>query len=380
MNPPQASSLLLPGESSPAELVATGAGTARAGSAVAEFFRRHRWWITRTLALPLHVALFATAAFFLVRLVPGDPVAATLDASAGLTQADYDRARAAMGLDGSIWHQLGRFWSQAVHLDLGESIVRGRPVTTEIWERLPSTLELVLVGLFGVAVLSLVLGLVVLKVRNRVVQRIVRGYAGMSGTVPAFAAAIIGIVVFCLVLRWLPAPLGRTGAGLQVPLVTGFPLLDSVLTGEWDVLFQIALHYVLPIGVMVFCYTPNILNQLVLGLDESASSAATLFRIASGASRPAVYLSIFRRAVASSIVMFGTLLGGLIGGIVVIEQLFSLGGIGQLAVDAVDTTDFPMLQGFLIVVAAICLVIFFLVDIVNMLLDPRRRPGVAVKD
>ncbi|WP_432561723.1 ABC transporter permease [Kineococcus sp. SYSU DK003] len=342
------------------------------------FYRENRWWILRTLALPLHIAIFATLAFFLVRVVPGDPVAVTLEAANGYTQEQYDQAAEAMGLGGSIWNQLATFWAGFVRGDLGTSIISGRPVLSDILDRLPGTLELVLVGLVGAALLSLVLGFVLLTVPNRLVQRVVRAYSHTAGAVPPFALAVVGIFVFFVLLKWLPSPLGRTGGGVELPVWSGFPILDAVATGSWAALWQIVLHYVLPIAVIVVCYTPYIFGQLVVGLDDAAKSAATLFRIASGANRWAVYRSIFRRAVSSAVVMFAGLLGGLIGGVVVLEQLFSFGGVGQFAVDAVNTSDFVALQGFLIVIAGICLVIFLVVDVVNMLLDPRRRPGEAV--
>jgi ABC-type dipeptide/oligopeptide/nickel transport system permease component len=342
------------------------------------YFGRNRWWILRTLALPLHIFLFATLAFFLARVVPGDPVAVTLEASNGYTEADYEKAAAAMGLGGSLWDQLLTFWSRLAQGNLGTSLISGSPVLPEIWSRLPSTLELVGIGLIGAALLSVLLGLVLLTTENRIAQRLIRGYSQTAGTVPPFALAVVGIFVFFVLLHWLPAPLGRVDGGTPEATVTGFPLLDAALTGNGAAFGQICAHYILPIAVMVLCYTPYIFGQLVVGLDDAARSAATLFRIASGAKRSLVYLSIFRRAASSSIVMFAGLLGGLIGGVVVLEQLFSFGGVGQFAVDAVNTSDFVALQGFLIVIAAFCLVIFLLVDIINMLLDPRRRPGEAV--
>ncbi|OLT10404.1 hypothetical protein BJF78_28910 [Pseudonocardia sp. CNS-139] len=340
--------------------------------------RRHRWWIVRTLVLPVHIAAFATVAFFLVRLVPGDPVLQALEGTDTITPEIYAEAAAAMGLSGSIWQQLGTFWAGLVRLDLGTSTVTGRPIWQEIWDRLPATVELVLVGLTGAVLLALALGVLLLRTRSGAVRRVLRGYARLAGAVPDFAVAIFGLVLLYGTLRVVPAPIGRISPGLTLPDVTGFPILDSLLTGSWDVLGSMLAHLALPVAVMVLVYTPTIWKQLALGLDESAAAPATLFRIASGATRPAIYLSIMRRAAASAVVMIGALFGGLVGGVVVLEQLFGLGGLGQFALDSVDSVDFLGLQGFLVSIAAICLIAFFAVDIVNMLLDPRRRPGTAV--
>jgi len=337
---------------------------------------RHRWWITRTLALPVHIAGFATVTFFLVRLVPGDPVLSALDSSQGITPEQYHRAAVAMGLDGSIWRQLGRFWAGLVHLDLGTSSVTGRPIWVEIWSRLPETVELVFFGLGGAVLFSMVLGAVLLQVRTGPAYWALRGYARMAGAVPDFALAILGLVLLYSTLRVVPAPIGRVDPGMEIPVVTGFPILDCLLTGDWSVLASMVGHLLLPVAVMILVYTPIIWKQFALGLDDSVASPATLFRIASGATRAAIYLSIVRRAGASAVVMVGSMFGALVGGVIVLQQLFSLGGLSQFAIDSVNTVDFLGLQGFLVVLAAVSMIAFFAVDIVNMLLDPRRRPGV----
>jgi ABC-type dipeptide/oligopeptide/nickel transport system permease component len=344
----------------------------------AGFYPRNQWWIVRLVTLPLYVIAFATACFFLVRLVPGDPVLARLDTANGFTQEQYDQAAAQLGLDGSMFEQLLAFWSRLLVFDLGVSPVTGLAVWSEIISRLPQTVELVALGLIGAVLVALTLALVSLRSNSPRVRRALAAYGRLAGAIPDLAVAILGIVVFYLVLRIAPAPIGRTSPGMSAPVLTGFPLLDSVLAGQLDVTASIVAHYVMPVLVIVMVYTPNIWKQLSLGIDEQAAAAPTLFKIASGATRPSIYLSILRRASASSVVMIGALFGALVGGVVVLEQLFGFGGLGQYAINAVDNLDFLALQGFLVVVAALCLVVYFLVDVVNMALDPRRRPGARV--
>ena len=102
----------------------------------------------------------------------------------------------------------------------------------------------------------------------------------------------------------------------------------------------------------------------------------TKFQVAAGVSRRWIYISIFRRSLSSVVVVFGLIFGGLIGGAVTVESMFGFGGLGALALRSVSAVDFPTLQGFLIISVAFCMFAFFLVDLVNMWLDPRRRPGV----
>ncbi|MFW0786055.1 ABC transporter permease [Gordonia sp. CPCC 206044] len=336
---------------------------------------RHRWWVARTLVLPVHIIGFAIAAFFLVRLLPGDPVLARMDTTNGFSQGDYDRMAESMGLDGSIWSQLTTFVGRLLHFDLGISATTNQPVWQEIMTRLPATLELIFLGLAGAVIVTLALALLSVSTTNKRVQRPLRFYANLTGALPDFAVAILGIVVFYVVLQVVPAPIGRVNAGEHMPLVTGFPLLDTVLTGRLDVFFSMSAHYALPILVIVFIHASGLWRQLRLGLVEQIEDPATLFKIASGATRRSVYSSVLRRASASSIVMLGAKFGALLGGVIVLEQLFGFGGVGQFSIDAVNSLDFLGLQGFLIVIAALCLITFFVVDLVNMMLDPRRRPG-----
>ncbi|NQX25797.1 ABC transporter permease [Microbacteriaceae bacterium VKM Ac-2854] len=342
------------------------------------FLTRNRWWITRSLVLPLHIAVFATVAFFLVRLVPGDPVLARIDTSAGFTQADYEAAAESMGLGGTIWDQFGVFWAQLLRFDLGTSPITGRPVWTEIMTRLPSTVELVSLGLIGSILLALALALITMLTNSPRLHNVLRFYGRLAGSVPDFAVAILGLVLLYTILRIVPAPIGRVNPGESLPFITGFPMIDTVISGDWVGFASLWAHYALPLAVIILVHTPSLWKQLNLGVEEQVSAPPTLFKIASGATRFSVYRSILRRSSASSVVMLGAMFGGLIGGVVVIEQLFGFGGVGTFAITSVETLDFLGLQGFLVVIAGLCLIVFFLVDIVNMLLDPRRRPGARV--
>lgn len=342
------------------------------------FLARQRWWLTRTLVLPVHILLFSIGAFFLVRLVPGDPVLARMDLTGGFNKADYDRMADAMGLGGSIWGQLADFLKQIITLDLGTSVQTNQPIWTELLSRLPSTLELIFLGLFGAVLVTLALGMCWMLTGSRWVQKALTFYANLTGALPDFAVAIVSILVLYVVFPVVPAPIGRVSPGTSLPDVTGFPLLDCLLTGRFDVFWSMAAHYVLPVGVIVFIHAAGLWRQLKLGIEEQIDDPATLFKVASGATRRSVYRSVLRRASATAIVTLGAKFGGMLGGVIVLERLFGFGGVGQFAIDSVNTLDFPGLQGFLIVIAALCLTTFFLVDIVNMLLDPRRRPGVKV--
>ncbi len=341
------------------------------------WYGKNRWWLMRTVRLPIDIFLFATLAFFLIRMLPGDPVSVVLASRTDPITPELEaQVRADMGLDGSIWEQLFRFWSGLVRGDFGNSLLTGAPVTQEVLTRLPSTIELILIGLGGALVVTLILGFCYIRYSNELLRRCIRAVTGFATSVPVFVVAIFGILIFYVLLHWLPAPLGRVGTG-TLPVVTGFPLLDEVLTGSWAMLGETLVRYILPVGAMILTFTPNLLTQFVGGLDREIEQTTTLFQVAAGARRHWIYFSVIRRSVSSLVVIFGLFFGALIGGAVTIESLFGFGGIGQLGIRSVDAVDFPALQGFLILIVAFCLVMFLLVDLVNMWLDPRRRPGVS---
>ncbi|MCE0766858.1 ABC transporter permease [Pseudonocardia kujensis] len=337
--------------------------------------RRQRWWALRVLVLPIHILVFALIAFFLVRLIPGDPARAIAGPDA--TPETYEAVRAQLGLDGSIWTQLGHYVSGLVRFDPGTSITNGRPVFDELMARLPGTVELAVVSFVILVLASLLLSLVVVLAPRSLDARIVSGYSQAAGAVPDFVVGVIGILLFYATLQVVPAPNGRTRPGLQEPdPITHFPLLDSVLAGRFAVTSSILSHYLLPIVVLVVSLAPLLLKQLLGALGPAAEDRATLFRIATGTPRRKVVVSIYRRALPPTIAVFGTIFGTLLGGTVIIEQLFGLGGLGTYAVTAVAGLDFTALQGTLVLVAAISMIVFLLSDVTTMLLDPRRRPGV----
>lgn len=340
------------------------------------WYRSNSWWILRLARLPLDVFVFATIAFFLIRMLPGDPVTIALASrNEPVTEEATEFMRAQMGLDGTLWDQLLRFWWGLLRGDLGTSLVTNLPVVEEVMVRLPPTVELILLGLGGAFLFCLLFGFLYVRFSHPLLRKGIRFYSSFATTVPVFVIAIFLILFLYVILRWLPAPLGRVSSGV-LPVVTGFPLLDEVLTGEWAMLGETLVRYIMPVGAMVLAYTPNLLTQLIGGLDRELGQTTTRFQVAAGVSRPWIYFSVFRRSLSSVVVVFGLFFGALIGGAVTIETLFGFGGLGQLGIRAVETVDFPVLQGFLILIVAFCLLALLVVDLVNMRLDPRRRPGV----
>jgi ABC-type dipeptide/oligopeptide/nickel transport system permease component len=361
-----------------ADLGALKPGRERQQSWLASAMRKNRWWITRTLMLPVHLTVFAFVVFVLVRAIPGDPVLTILGTQ--FTPALYARTKLALGLDGSFLTQLGHYYDNLIHFNLGDSIISGRPVRTDLAVRLPATLELALLAMGAVIVFSFAASYVAVMHPTSMVGRLIRIYAKTAGAIPEFVVGLALIFIFYAELHWAPAPLGRIDPLLAQPSpITNFPLLDSVLRGDWPVVISMIKHLVLPITVEVIAQSAVMIRLLISGLEESIEAAPTRFRIASGASRRTVTLSMYRRALPATVTMMGTLFGYLLGGAVILESLFGFTGMGQYLVDAVNSKDFISLQASLLVVGALSLLVFLLVDLVNMFLDPRRKPGVRAE-
>jgi peptide/nickel transport system permease protein len=339
---------------------------------------RQRWWAARVAVLPIHMLVFALVVFFLVRAIPGDPVISVTGGQ--ITPAVYASVKHALGLDGSMLEQLRTYFGSVTTFHLGNSMLSGRSVISELTTRFPATLELALMGLILVSLVSAVGAYLVVMYPRSVVSKVLRVYARTAGAIPEFCVGIALIFVFYAVLHWAPAPLGRIDPSLSDPArVTGMPFVDSILRGDWPVTLSMAQHLILPLMVEVVAQSAVLLRLLISGLEEAVDAPPTRFRIASGAPRALVMLSMYRRALPATITMLGTLFGYLLGGAVILESLFGFTGMGQYMVDAVNSKDLVAMQGFLLAVAAISLVVFLAVDLVNMLLDPRRKPGVRVE-
>jgi peptide/nickel transport system permease protein len=339
--------------------------------------RRQRWWVTRVLVLPVHLFFFAVAVFFLVRMIPGDPVT-VLTGGQNVSAQKAEQIRASLGLTGSVFSQFIHYLHNVVTLQFGNSMIDGLSVWGELSRRLPETIELAVTAMVIATALTIAMGLVAVLRPRSILAKILVPYARTAGAIPDFVLGVLGVFLFYTTLHLLPAPNGLYAPTLNPDTrVTGFPLLDALIAGDTAMFGSICAHLVLPVTVLVIANTPLLLKIFLRSLEEAVDAAPTRFRIAAGASRKTVLLSVVRRAAPSAIAMMGTLFGFMLGGVVVVEQLFAMPGMGLYGVNAVNSSDRTALEGFLILVATISLVVFLIVDLINMTVDPRRRPGLA---
>lgn len=287
--------------------------------------------------------LIVTMVFLLAHIVPGDPVQQML--GEGARAEDLRQLRHALGLDVPISVQYGRYLLGLTHGDLGESFRFREPVTHVVLEHYPATLELAVVALLVCAAIGIPAGLAAAERRATVTDRAVGVFTLLGLSVPNFALGPVLILVFSVILGWLPVS-GRGGpAHLVLPAVTLGASLAAILTRmvRTSVIEELSSDYVRTARA------------------KGLSPAAVLFRHA------------FRNALIPILTILGLQFGTLLAGTIVTETIFSWPGIGRLAVQAINARDYPLLQGCILLIAVSYVLVNLLTDFVYAFVDPRVR-------
>ena len=297
------------------------------------------------------VVLFgvSVAVFSIIHLVPGDPVRLALGTR--FNQETYDALVARSGLDDPVVVQYVNWLGNALSGDLGVSFRSGRPVTELILERLPATMSLAFGAILVALLIALPLGLIS-ALRPRSAVDYVATFVSQAGiSIPDFWLAIVAILVFSLTLSWLPSS-GYVG------------LTDDPV--EW------ARHLVLP-SVVVGTVSGAILTRFVRSsaLEALGQDYTRTARAKGLPRRVVINRHVLRNALVPVITVTGIQLAYLLSGVVVVEVVFAWQGLGQLALQAVETRDYPLLQGAVLLFALFFLVVNLVVDLLYALVDPR---------
>lgn len=291
----------------------------------------------------------SVAVFSIIHLVPGDPVRLALGTR--FNQETYDALVARSGLDDPLIVQYVNWLGNALQGDLGVSFRSGRPVADLILERLPATVSLALAAIVVALVIALPLGLVS-ALRPRSVVDYVATFTSQIGiSIPDFWLAIMAILVFSLTLRWLPS--------------SGYVALTDEPV-EW------ARHLLLP-AVVVGTVSGAILTRFVRSsaLEALGQDYTRTARAKGLPRRVVINRHVLRNALVPVVTVSGIQLAYLLSGVVVVEVVFAWPGLGQLALQAVETRDYPVLQGAVLLFALVFLVVNLAVDLVYAVLDPR---------
>jgi peptide/nickel transport system permease protein len=301
-------------------------------------------------AIPV-LLLVAVLAFVLMHMLPGDP--AVVIAGPDATPEAVDRLRQQLGLNRPVWEQLVSWLGNLVRGDFGQSLMLNQGVFSAVLDRLPVTLSLALLAFVITIPVGVALGVTAAYYRNTWVDSVVMGVALIGVSIPSFWIAIIAVIVFSVELRWLPSS-GYT------PLSEGFtPWLRSILQPAVILaLFQI--------GYLARMTRSSMLD--VLDQDYIRTARAKGMNEWTTVSKHA-----FRNSLMSVVTVSGIILSLLIGGSVVIEQVFALPGIGRLVVQGIMARDYPLIQGTMLLLGFAFVIVNVLVDLAYTLVDPRVR-------
>lgn len=287
--------------------------------------------------------LIVTLVFLLVHIVPGDPVQQML--GEGARAGDLAQLRHALGLDVSISTQYKHYLAGVVRGDLGDSFRFQQPVARVILAHYPATFELAIVALLVCAAIGIPAGLLAAARRGTSTDHAVGVFTLFGLSVPNFALGPVLILVFSVLLGWLPVS-GRGGPShLILPAITLGAALAAILTRmvRTSVIEELSSDYVR--------------TARAKGLSPSA----VLFRHA------------FRNALIPILTILGLQFGTLLAGTIVTETIFSWPGIGRLAVQAIGSRDYPLLQGCILLIAFSYVIVNLLTDVLCALVDPRVR-------
>ena len=291
--------------------------------------------------------------FSVMRLIPGDFVDILIGVGPDVSQAQRDQIARSYGLDQPLPVQYLRWLGNTLQGDLGRSLQSGRPVRAEIAARVPVTLELAALATLFSLVVALPAGLLSAVRRNGVVDVVARFVALIGLSIPNFLLGTL--LILFIALRWPVLPTNGF-----VPLSEGlWPNLRSLI------LPSISLGALLAAAVMR-------MTRSAL-LEELGREYLTVARAKGLAGRAVVLGHAFRNALIPVVTVVGIQTGYLLGGTVIVEQLFAIPGIGRLALDAVFARDYPLVQGTTLFVAAVFVLVNLLTDLIYSLIDPRVR-------
>lgn len=302
-----------------------------------------RFFLRRLAQNLVMLAAIILAVFIIMRLTAGDP--ARIRAPIFASEDVLNRYRAEFGTDTPLPVQLGSFLSGLVRGDFGESFRYQEPVFGLIAQRLPQTVMLAMSALLLAVGIALVLGIAGARRPNSWIDRLGLTIAAFGQSAPTFWIGLLLVLVFSVRLGWFPA------VGFSGPESLVLPAIAVAMA-------------VLPADLRV------IRTAMIEGLGHDHIRTARAFGISEGR---ITYIYALRNAALSLVTIIGIDLGYLLGGTIVAEVVFNYPGIGQLAIDAVNARDYPLVQAITIVTAAIFVFVNLGIDLLYMVLDPRIR-------
>lgn len=323
------------------------------------------------LLVPTFIGV-SIVSFAFIRMLPGDPIL-LLAGERGMTEERYREMQQLYGFDQPIFVQYFNYVSDILTGDFGTSIVTKRPVLEEFFTLFPATIELSLCAIIVATAIGIPAGVLAAVKRGSWLDQSIMGVALVGYSMPIFWWGLLLIIFFSGMLQWTPVS-GRISLLYFFPQVTGFMLIDSLLSGQKGAFTSAVSHLILPTIVLATIPLAVIARQTrsamleVLGEDyvrTARSKGLPPMRV--------IGLHALRNALIPVVTTIGLQVGVLLAGAILTETIFSWPGIGKWMVDSVGKRDYSVVQGGLLLIAAIIMIVNLLVDVLYGLINPRIR-------
>jgi len=307
--------------------------------------------------------------FLIMRVFSPDPAPIVLGQHA--TQQAVEVWRQANGLNDPIYLQYLHYLQGALTGDLGMSYYTKTPVVKEIFARFPATIELAFVSIILASVFGILIGVISAVKKNTIFDNSGMFLALIGVSMPIFWLGILLIIFFSGTLHWLPSN-GRINPLLEPIHITGFYLIDSLMTGNTSALVDALRHLILPSCALAM-YSMAIITRMTRSsmLDTLQQDFIRTARAKGVPEGKVIRKHALRNGLIPIITVIGLQLGSLLGGAVLTETVFSWPGIGAYTVTCILNSDFPVVQGVVLLVAAIFVFMNLIVDVIYAFLDPR---------
>jgi peptide/nickel transport system permease protein len=279
--------------------------------------------------------------FMLIHLIPGDPVKIMLGIHA--TKEQVALLNHQLGLDQPLLVQYGHYINNVLHGDFGTSLKTGRPVLTEILERFPETIKLAAIGIIIAVLIGISMGILAAKYKDTFIDSFCMSLATLGVSIPSFWLGILLIIVFSVKLQWFSIANGTGIKDVILPAVTLGVVASTMIS-------RLTRN-----GMVEVLSNEYIRTARAKGLNENLI----------------LYRHALRNVLIPVVTVIGLQLAALLGGTVIIEQVFNWPGLGTLAIGAIMSRDFPMIQGTVLFMGIVYVTINILVDIMYGLIDPR---------
>ena len=330
-----------------------------------------RFAVRRLLLLvPILIGL-SILVFFWIRALPGSPAEALLGERA--TDESIAQVRDQYGLDDPFYEQYWRYLQTIGSGDLGTSIRSRRPITEEIKERFPATIELAIGAMLFATLIGIPLGFIAAKRHGRPIDHASLFLSLIGVSIPIFFLAIVLKWVFSVELGWLPS-IGRQDVLIEAEHPTNFYVLDGIVTRNWEATWDAIQHLILPaiaLGSIPLAIIARITRASVL--DVQNEDYVRTARAKGISTRAVDSRHVLRNAMLPISTIVGLQVGLLLSGAILTETVFAWPGIGTWLQAAIENRDYPVIQGGVLFVAIVVVFVNLIVDVSYGLLNPRIR-------